>query len=140
MIVVDASLAVKWFRFEQDSDLAEQVYSRHLGGLCAPDLFSIEVGAALVRCANMEKRSRPLMEQAIFQFTAMIDNGTILLARTTPAQLVTATKLAIEMGHPLKDCIYLALAIELGCDLVTCDAKFAANAKGVWDRVRVLGE
>jgi predicted nucleic acid-binding protein len=47
--------------------------------------------------------------------------------------------LAIDIGHPLKDCVYLVLAMELDCELVTCDARFAKKAKSVWGRVRVLG-
>ena len=57
-----------------------------------------------------------------------------------PGTLATAAGLAVDLGHPLKDCIYLALAIELECELVTADARFAEKAKGVWDKVRVLGE
>lgn len=139
MIVVDASLAVKWFRDEQHSDLAEQFYSRHLGDMAAPDIFAVEVCAALVRSANMEKRARPFMEQAISKFCGMIEDQTIHLSRISIGQLSTSTKLALDLGHPLKDCIYLALAMELGCDLITCDARFAEKAKGVWTRVRVLG-
>jgi predicted nucleic acid-binding protein len=45
----------------------------------------------------------------------------------------------MNLGHPLKDCIYLALAMEMSCDLITCDARFAEKAKGAWARVRVLG-
>lgn len=51
-----------------------------------------------------------------------------------------AALLALDLGHPFKDSIYLALAVDLGCDLVTCDARFAKRAKEVWPRVRMLGE
>lgn len=139
MIVVDASLAVKWFREEGNSDLAEQFFLHHLGDLVAPDQFAIEVGAALVRSANMEKRARPMMERSIAKFAGMITDGAIELRRSTAGQFFEATKIALNLGHPLKDCIYLALAMELGCELVTCDAQFAVKAKGVWAGVRVLG-
>jgi predicted nucleic acid-binding protein len=62
----------------------------------------------------------------------------VTLVRTANADLLRATNLAIDLGHPLKDCIYLALAMELGCDLVTADARFAAKAREVWAGVRVL--
>ena len=60
--------------------------------------------------------------------------------RMGPQKIASSAGQAIDLGHPLKDCIYLALAMELGCELVTCDARFAAKAKGVWAGVRVLGE
>ena len=139
MIVVDASLVVKLFRQETHSDLAEQTYARHRGQLAAPDLLVVEVGAALVRNANMSRSSRPFIEIALAEFGEVIRDGTIALHRLNERQLSAAAHHALDLGHPLKDCIYLALAMELGCDLVTADARFAAKARGVWAGVRVLG-
>ena len=139
MIVVDASLVVKLFRDEPNSDLAERIYAEHRDELAAPDLLAIEVAAALVRNANMVKSSRPFIEMALAEFGQVLRDATIALHRLDERQLAVAAKYALDLGHPLKDCIYLALAMELGCDLVTCDARFAAKAKGVWAGVRVLG-
>jgi predicted nucleic acid-binding protein len=139
MIVIDASVAVKWYRAENFSDEATTLFEENAGNLAAPDLFAIEVTSALVRNANAIKPARQTMEQAISAFTAELDMGSIKLVRMAPDNLMQATNLALNLGHPLKDCIYLALAMELGCDLVTCDAKFAAKAKGVWAGVKVLG-
>ena len=139
MIVVDASLVVKLFRDEPNSDLAERIYAEHQGELAAPDLLAIEVAAALVRNANMVKSSRPFIEMALAEFGQMLRDATIALHRLDEPQLAVAAKYALDLGHPLKDCIYLALAMELGCELLTCDARFAAKAKVVWAGVRVLG-
>lgn len=138
MIVVDASLAVKWFRAESFSLEASHVYETNAGEILAPDLFAVEVASALVRNANTVKAARGVTEESLSEFAAMIGNESIRLIRLDAPQLRNATAVALELGHPLKDCIYLALAMELGCDLVTCDARFAAKAKGVWDRVRGL--
>ncbi len=54
--------------------------------------------------------------------------------------MANAAKLALDLGHSLTDCIYLALAIELACPLITCDAKFAAKARGTYANIRALGE
>jgi predicted nucleic acid-binding protein len=138
VIVVDASLAVKWFLPEQGADAAAQFL---LGdqAIVGPDMLAVEVHATLVRGANMVKTNREEAESAIQRFQNMIVNNEVQLVRSPPRQIEQSANLAIKLGHPLKDCIYLALAMELECDLVTCDAKFAAKAKGVWDRVRVLG-
>jgi predicted nucleic acid-binding protein len=53
--------------------------------------------------------------------------------------MAQAAALALDLGHPLKDCVYLAMAMELGCDLVTCDARFAEKACEAWAGVRLLG-
>ena len=138
MIVIDASLAVKWFLEEPESDAARQKLADNLGQITVPDLFVIEVTAALVRNANIHKRTYPAMREHIADFVALLAGNELQQVRPTPPQVAKAATLALDLGHPLKDCIYLALAVELGCDLVTCDARFAAKAKGVWDRVRVL--
>ena len=140
MIVVDASLVVKLFREEAHSELAERIYSERRGDIAAPDLLAIEVTAALIRNANMAKASRPFVEAALAEFSQVLRAATITLHRSNPQQLGLAAQHALDLGHPLKDCIYLALAMELRCDLVTCDTRFAAKAKGVWTQVRVLGE
>ena len=41
-----------------------------------------------------------------------------------------AARLAIELGHLIKDCIHLALSAELGCPLATCDVRFRDRASG----------
>jgi predicted nucleic acid-binding protein len=51
-----------------------------------------------------------------------------------------AAGIALRLGHPLADCLYLALAIELDCDLATCDAKFQARASSAYPRVQLLSE
>jgi predicted nucleic acid-binding protein len=42
--------------------------------------------------------------------------------------LTEAFALALELGEPIYDCIYLAAAIATECKLVTADARFAKTA------------
>ncbi len=140
MIVVDASLALKWYLDEPHSKEAEDWFTENEGNILVPHVFIIEVTGALVRRANMEKRLRSESESSIARFVALFDNQLIEVEETYPHQMAKAATLAIDIGHPLKDCIYLVLAMELECELVTCDTRFASKARGIWDRVRVLGE
>lgn len=140
MIVIDASVAVKWFAEEPFSPEARQLLDEERGELVFPDVFVIEVATTLVRIANVIKASRSESEDSLLRLLDLIDSGAILRLETLPEQTIAAATLALDLGHPLKDCIYLALAMELGCDLLTCDTRFAAKAKGVWAGVRVLGE
>lgn len=140
MIVVDASLAVKWFLAEPFSDQAASVLSAYVGQIFVPDLMLVEVTSALVRNANMVKSSRANVEVALDRFGKLIADGDVVTRRSSDTAIRQSADTAITLGHPLKDCLYLALAMELDCELVTCDAKFAERAKGVWARVRVLGE
>jgi predicted nucleic acid-binding protein len=138
MIVVDASLAVKWFLPEPGADDAAQLLLGDIA-MVGPDMLAVEVHATFVRGANMVKANRKDAESSIQRFQKMIVSNNVQLIRSTPLHIERSANIALELGHPLKDCIYLALAMELECDLVTCDAKFAKKAKEVWDRVRVLG-
>jgi predicted nucleic acid-binding protein len=139
MIVIDASVGVKWFLNQTGWQAALDVLTNNFGTIAAPDLFGIEVSSALVREANMHKDIIPDMQGAIGQLASLIDSLAIEQFATTAEALKSAANLAIDLGHPLKDCLYLALAMELDCELVTCDARFAEKAKVVWNRVRVLG-
>lgn len=139
MIVIDASLALKWFVDEELSSEAAEVRVTHLRQIIVPDLFVVEVTGALVRRGNMAKQRRKDAEEAIGAFFALLDEGLIETARATPAAVNKAARLALDLGHPLKDCVYLALAQDLKCDLVTCDAKFAEKARSCWPKVVKLG-
>jgi predicted nucleic acid-binding protein len=140
VIVVDASLAVKWYLAEASSNEARAAFERHAGNILAPDIILTEVIGAIVRRANVNKAERAASEAAIAKFIALIAEGFVTVSPTSTTQMGRAANLAIDLGHPLKDCIYLALAMEMGCDLITCDSRFAEKAKGVWARVRVLGK
>lgn len=139
MIVIDASLAVKWYLAEARSEAAVDLLFEKSPHISVPDIFCVEVASTLVREANIDKAKSADARSSLTGFKTLCEGGGIRTVSTTPDALNIAAELAIEMGHPLKDCIYLALAMELGCDLVTCDAKFAAKAEDVWERVRVLG-
>lgn len=139
MIVIDASVAVKLYRDEEHSDLALALFGDHAGDIMVPDIFAIEVASAIVREANMLKSEATDIGQRLTSITELLDSPTLQLIRLASDAIPELAGLAIDLGHPLKDCIYLALAMQLGCELVTADLRFAAKAKEVWDRVRVLG-
>lgn len=140
MIVVDASLAAKWIFWEANSEQALDFWDAHAGDLGAPDLIAVEVAAAVVRRANMEKMLADDMKEALAAWGRILSGSSLQQFRITTSRVLNSSRLAIDIGHPLKDCIYLILAMELDCELVTCDARFAKKAKDVWHRVRVLGE
>lgn len=139
MIVVDASVAVKWFLSEPGSAAATLLLDRSEGEVIGPNLLGIEVCATLVRGANVEKSNRIKALGCLAKFNSMVESREVSLHQTNPDRLLRAAKLAVEIGHPLKDCIYLVLAMELGCPLATADARFAAKAREVYDAVRMLG-
>lgn len=136
--VVDASLAFKWVLVEADSDRARAFYVQNADQMHAPDLVLSEVCHSLVRRVNERVWTASAADAATSVFLEQVD-AALLLHRVTPSLIAQAVDVAIDLGHPLKDCVYLALADQLGCPLATCDAKFHARV-GDPDRVKLLAE
>jgi predicted nucleic acid-binding protein len=140
MIVLDASVAAKWYLKEAGSEQALELLAAHSGSIHGPDLLAIEVVATLVRETNSKVQPPALAQRYLETFAALCRGGGIKILRQGISDVLIAADIAINIGHPLKDCLYLALAMELGCPLVTADARFAAKTRAVYGEVRVLGE
>ena len=136
MIVVDASVAVKWL-LPEPGDAAAQELLASEERLVAPSLIRTEVAAALARRARFGEIEPRDAETAMGLWLQTLRDGVIGLV-ADEADLVTALKLAVELSHPLQDCLYLALAERLGAPLVTADKKFVVKARASHALVRVL--
>lgn len=140
MIVVDASLAAKWLFEEAGSGAALAFLRRHAGHLAAPDLIGVEVAGGIVRRANMKELKPDGAAAGLAAWLDLVQNGALEQFAATSARLETGVQIALQISHPLKDCIYLALAIELGCALATCDARFADRARSLYADVKILSD
>ena len=133
MIVVDASVAVKWVTGEQDREAANEL----LGSgepIAGPFLLRTEVAAAVARKARFGEITRDDAAAAIALWTGVIRSDVDLLAED--ADLPRALALSLELNHPLQDCVYLALAERL--DVPLADEKFAVKARRRYPHVRKL--
>lgn len=140
MYVVDASLAVKWIFWEHDSAEALAFWNAEAGNLCAPDLLVVEMASAIVRRGNIDKALHQDMAEALSKCARLFAGNSIQLFRDNASRIITGGRMALQIGHPVKDCLYLFLAMELDCSLITCDAKFASKAQQLWPRVEVFRE
>lgn len=138
MIVVDASLGVKWFLDEANSEQASELLVANRTRISVPDLFGIEVSSALVRECNMRQEEASDFSWALARFGALLSSRALVSVRTDASGLAEAASIALDLGHPLKDCIYLALAMKLDCPLITCDHRFAAKAIALWRQIETL--
>jgi predicted nucleic acid-binding protein len=140
VIVVDASLAAKWVVAEPQSAAADRVLDRCGGQLTAPDLIGVEVGGAVVRRANTGELGREDALAALQRWIRLLDGGRPVLQPVSSGRLLAAGELAARLRHPLKDCVYLALALELGATLATCDERFAAKSRPLYPDVKLLSD
>ena len=123
-LVVDASVAVKWFVEEEYSaDAGRLLEQGH--ELYAPRLLASEVGNALwrkVRTGELERSRAATLAAAISEAAV----------RWTEDEEVCpdAVRLSLALDRPVYDCVYLALAHRLGATLVTADVRFANALAG----------
>lgn len=114
--VVDTSIVLKWVVAESDSVQATKWAGT---SLIAPDLIRAELGNALwkkvVRGEIESDQARRAIEETL---------PALSLVSSVPL-IPRALSLALELSHPIYDCIFLTLALERGTVLVTADGRFA---------------
>lgn len=115
--VVDASVAVKWVIPEMLSDEADRVRD---GGddVLAPDLLLVEVANALWRKTAAREISSREADAAL----DLVRRSGIDLRPAAPL-LPRAMEMARRLGHPVYDCVYLALAEREHAAFVTADQR-----------------
>jgi predicted nucleic acid-binding protein len=128
ILIVDASVAVKWVLPEADSERAAAL--RKPGDdLVAPSLVAAEIGNALWKSAMRGDIGKS-------EATAALPVALAHFALLVPVEeLVTrAIELAINLRNPIYDCFYLALAERERASLVSADARLldaARRMKGI---------
>ena len=136
MIVVDASVAVKWFFPEAGAEEAQKVLAC-AERLAAPALIRVEVAAAIAGKARFNEIHDEDAEAAASLWFRALDNGVIALF-PDEADIGPAVKLALQLKHLLQDCLYLALAERIGAKLITADQNLVGKASGVHASIRPL--
>lgn len=116
LLVVDASVAIKWLIPEDDSDEALQFAKEHR--LIAPQLIYAECANIIWKKARRgELDAQEAREAALFVDT--FDVQTVGMRELATAAL----DLSLHLDHAVYDCFYLALAILEDCRLVTADER-----------------
>lgn len=133
MLLIDASVACKWYLDEAGSDAARAIVASG-EELAAPDILLVEAGSALWRCHRRGEISAVDAEGALAGLGAVFDR---LVA--TPPLVVDALLLAMQLGHPIYDCLYLAAARSTGLRLVTADRRLLSIVQGTDWEERVCG-
>jgi predicted nucleic acid-binding protein len=124
-MIVDASVAFKWFVPEPESDRALALFET-TEALYAPDLILTEVSNAMwARLRRLGGDHGPAVKAAASALPRML---TLLVP--VAELLPRAIDLAFDLQHPIYDCIYLALAEREKAALITADRRLIATASG----------
>ena len=120
-LIIDASVMLKWMWPEPDSIKAHDIYQHTGHELLAPDYALVEVTNALwkkVKSCDINA------EETIVEWMEFKQNNIIEWFETSP-YLDRSFTLAQLLNHnSIYDCIYLAMAEQQNCPLLTADQKF----------------
>ena len=117
-VVIDASVALKWVLDEAGREAADALLEEEL---IAPSLWLLEAANALWRRTQRGEISGDEARERLTElFNAPVTTATI------EDDLPAAADLANVLGHPVYDCLYLAMAIRENTYVVTADIRFHA--------------
>ncbi len=116
-VVVDASVAIKWFLPELHDDAALRLL-RAEHRLVAPDLLFPEVGNVLWKRV---RRREATASEAGAVLDALV--AVPLEVHASQPMMPVAFEIACATGRTVDDSLYLALAVLRECPMVTADRK-----------------
>jgi len=135
-LVVDASVASKWFLIEEDSARAAALLFQP-GRLCAPEFVRVEVAAAISRQFRLGLIDSDDAQSRFLQMSAvLVAPGIELIANDV--LLDRAMVIALRIKHPFQDCLYIACAEHVGGELVTADATLLRRGATVFPFMKAM--
>jgi predicted nucleic acid-binding protein len=119
-LVVDASVAAKWFFEEDQSAAARRLFSSRRT-LIAPDLLGVELANVIWKRVQRKELSADSAADILADYRR-------LAIEIVPSAfyLPAALELAIITSRTVYDCLYLALAMSQQTQVVTADKRFVA--------------
>jgi predicted nucleic acid-binding protein len=126
LVVVDASVAAKWFLPEDGEPLAAPAialldkYDNEEVRFVVPDLFYVETASAIWKAVRKGRVPLAFGEQALVLLTQR-------KFPTVPSLklLDKAFPIATAHGRSVYDCLYVALAAQTNSQLITADERLA---------------
>ncbi len=123
-LIVDASVALCWFVKEPATEKANRLIVTKID-LVAPSLMLVELANGLWNRTRRKEIEADLAEaglREVRRFVPQVFDDAVLAA--------PALALALELDHPIYDCVYLALARRRSAPLITQDRRFTSRLAG----------
>jgi predicted nucleic acid-binding protein len=121
VVVLDASIVFPLLVKEDKSLLAQENYANSTKNLVL-DFLHIEISNALASAIRQRRITAALATKAQIELAELLP-----ITEAASQYLTAAFALALEINHPVYDCLYAIAARENDATLVTCDARFAAK-------------
>lgn len=126
-MLVDASVILKWFIKEDDSDKAAEIKNDHINGLSVitlPDIALYEIGNALRYKAEFSTTEVNLSLNEIYELNMDIITPTFQI-------ISLVTEIARRYDITFYDAFYITLAKELNLTFVTADLRLYHKTKSI---------
>ena len=126
LVVVDASVAAKWFLPENGEALADRAlalldqYDKKEVQFVVPDLFYVEIASAIWKAVRVGRVPRAFGDQALVLLTQR-EFATVPSLKL----LDSAFQIATAYGRSVYDSLYVALAVQTKSQLITADERLA---------------
>jgi predicted nucleic acid-binding protein len=127
--VLDSSIAIKWALSEIDSPEADQIradFQHHGLELISVDVFVVEVAHALTRA---ERRGVLPPGESIRLLTDVMSSLPVL--HPILPLIGRAIELSSQHRIGVYDCLFIALAEQENCDVLTADVRLARTFSNV---------
>lgn len=132
-LVVDASVAIKWFFKEENWEKADVVLEdmkQTQTTLLLPDIFYYEIGSVLLKKNESEERAAEIL--SLLQLLHPV----IVPIETIP--FTTIYQLAKHHTLSFYDASYLALVQNSQCRLITADKKLYEKTHSIFPLIQLL--
>jgi predicted nucleic acid-binding protein len=132
VVVLDASLVFPLLVEEDKSLLAQEIYANSVEHLVL-DFLHIEVSNAIASAIRQRRITTSQASKAQIELVSLLP-----ITATASQYLDAAFALALEINHPVYDCLYAIAARENDATLATCDVRFARKLDPELYRVQVV--
>ncbi|HKS96568.1 MAG TPA: type II toxin-antitoxin system VapC family toxin [Terriglobia bacterium] len=135
-IIVDASVAAKWLFAEPDTRQARALLDDARVGrltMLAPDLLPVEVASSLWKRVYRQGLEA---EEVWAQYNRFLRVCPALVRISSLTD--TALRLALANKHSVYDCLYVALALETQCSLLTADERLFRVFSPAYSQIQLL--
>ncbi len=121
---VDASVVVKWYVCEKYSEEARLLLGHRLERF-APDFVLVELANIFWKKARLREIGDP---QPYFRELHRVREAVVL--RLSADLIGRAAQIAVQIDHPVYDCLYIACAEATGSTLITADRRLKDTVAG----------